>query len=223
MSTDEPSATAPRLTRKGQATRDRIVAAAAKLMFEKGVAGTSTEDVQIAAGVNTSQIYHYFGDKRNLVRSVIAFQTEAILAAQQPLLSRLDSLAALRAWRDAIVELQHSRQCKGGCPIGSLASELADSDPDARADLAIGFDRWEAAIRDGLRTMHQRGDLRPEADPDRLGLATLAALQGGLLLTQTRRDTLALEAALDTVLDHIASFTTDTAATGDAAVPQPVR
>lgn len=195
-----------RLTRKGQATRDRIVAAAAQLMFEHGVAGTSTDDVQNAAGVNTSQIYHYFGDKRNLVHAVIAFQTEAILAAQQPLLSRLDSMAALRTWRDALVELQHIRQYQGGCPIGSLVSELADQDAEARAELAAGFGRWEAAIRDGLRTMHQRGDLRPEADPDQLALATLAALQGGLLLTQTRHDTLALEAALDTVIAHIESF-----------------
>jgi AcrR family transcriptional regulator len=195
-----------RLTRKGQATRDRIVAAAAELMFAHGVAGTSTDDVQTAAGVNTSQIYHYFGDKRNLVRAVIAYQTEAILDAQQPMLSQLDSMEALHAWRDALVGLQDTRQCKGGCPIGSLASELAEHDEAARAELAAGFARWEAAIRDGLRTMHERGDLRPDADPDQLALATLAALQGGLLLTQTRRDTLALEAALDTMLAHIDSF-----------------
>jgi hypothetical protein len=141
------------------------------------------------------------------VRSVIAFQTEAILDAQEPLLSKLDSLAALRLWRDAIVELQHTRRFQGGCPIGSLAGELAESDADARADLAAGFSRWEAAIRDGLRTMHERGDLRQEADPDQLALATLAALQGGLLLTQIRRDTAALEAVLDAMLDHIAALT----------------
>ncbi len=193
-----------RLTRKGQATRDRIVAAAAQLMFSRGVAGTSTDDVQTAAGVNTSQIYHYFGDKRNLVRAVIAFQTESILAAQEPLLSRLDTIEALHAWRDALVELQHARQYRGGCPIGSLASELAEHDDEARADLADGFGRWEAAIREGLRAMHERGELR--ADPNKLALATLAALQGGLLITKTRRDTLALEAALDTMLAHIESF-----------------
>jgi AcrR family transcriptional regulator len=202
MAADAPTA---RLTRKGQATRDRIVAAAAQLMFAKGVAGTSTDDVQTAAGVNTSQIYHYFGDKRNLVRAVIAFQTQAILDAQQPLLSKLDSLTALRAWRDVLVDIQSARQCSGGCPIGSLASELAERDPEARVELADGFRRWEEAIRDGLRAMHRRGDLRPDADPDQLALATLAAVQGGLLLTQTRRDTLALEAALDTVLAHIES------------------
>lgn len=207
MSAEHTVTDAPRLTRKGQATRDRIVAAAAGLMFERGVAGTSTDDVRLAAGVSTSQIYHYFGDKKALVRAVIAHQTQAVLDAQQPQLSQLDSLDALHAWRDAIIELQRGNDCRGGCPIGSLGSELAEIDPVARADVAAGMERWEAAIRAGLRAMHDRGDLRSDTDPDQLALATLTALQGGLLLTQIRRDTVALEAGLDAMLDHIRSLT----------------
>jgi AcrR family transcriptional regulator len=195
------------LTRKGKATRDRILSAAAQLTFERGVAGTSVDDVQSAAGVSASQLYHYFGDKRTLIRAVIAYQTNAVLAAQQPMLGQLDSLDALRAWRDLLVAYQRKQHCQGGCPIGSLGSELADIDPQARADVAAGFGRWEAAIRDGLHAMHDRGELQPHADPDQLAIATLAALQGGLLLTQIRRDTVALEAALDTMLDRIASLT----------------
>ena len=195
-----------RLTRKGRATRARIVAAAAELMFERGVAGTSTEDVRVSAGVSSSQLYHYFDSKQALVRAVIAYQTEAVLSAQQPLLGRLDSLEALRAWRDLIVDLQTRNCCEGGCPIGSLAAELAEIDSGARADLVAGFSRWEAAIRDGLAMMRGRGALRPDADPDRLALATLAALQGGLLLTQVRRDPIPIATALDAALDHIRSF-----------------
>jgi TetR/AcrR family transcriptional repressor of nem operon len=56
--------------------------------------------------------------------------------------------------------------------------------------------------------MRDRGELRPDADPVRLALAMLAALQGGLLLTQTRRDTAALEAGLDTTLDCIRAYAT---------------
>ncbi len=206
MPADEVAA-APRLTRKGQATRDRIAAAAAALMFERGVAGTSIEDVQVAAGVSPSQVYHYFRDKKTLVRAVIAVQTEAVLRSQEPLLSHLDSIEALRAWRDLAVESQRGRRCQGGCPVGSLGSELADVDEEARGDVAAGFARWEQPIREGLRAMRERGELRADADPDRLGLAVLGALQGGLLLTQIRRDTLALEAALDTVLDRVESLT----------------
>ena len=86
-------------------------------MFERGVAGTSTEDVRIAAGVSSSQLYHYFANKQQLVQAVVGYQTQAVLHAQQPLLSRLDSFTALEAWRDLIVSLQRARHCVGGCPI----------------------------------------------------------------------------------------------------------
>jgi TetR/AcrR family transcriptional repressor of nem operon len=194
---------ASRLTRKGQATRDLIVAEAAALMYERGVAGTSTDDVQRAAGVSASQVYHYFADKKSLVQAVIAYQTDAVLGVHVPVLSRLDSIEALEAWRDLVVSLSRERRNQHGCPIGSLSSELASTDPDARADLAAGFGRWERAIRDGLQAMRDRGELRTDADPERLALALLAALQGGLVLTQARRDTLALETALEAMIDRI--------------------
>jgi AcrR family transcriptional regulator len=194
-------------TAKGQATRERIVAAAAQLIFEGGVASTSWEDVEKAAGVNSSQLYHYFGDKQRLVRAVIAHQTRAVLANQQPFLGNLDSLVALRAWRDLLVEGQRQTQCKGGCPLGSLTGELFEAHPECREDLKTGFDLWEAAIRDGLRAMHRRGDLRRNADPDRLATALLAALQGGLILSKIHRDPAPLESALDTVIEHISSLT----------------
>jgi TetR/AcrR family transcriptional repressor of nem operon len=54
--------------------------------------------------------------------------------------------------------------------------------------------------------MRDRGELRRTADPDKLALALMAAAEGGMTLTQARRDTTALEAALDTVIEHIASL-----------------
>ncbi len=218
-----PNDPARRLTRKGLATRDRIVAVAADLMIERGVAATSTEDVQRAAGVSPSQLYHYFGDKRTLVRAVIERATRTVLDAQQPWLGRLDTLDALRAWRDLVVDLQRRRQCRGGCPLGTLASELSETWPDTRDDLADGFARWREPIRAGLRAMHARGELRPGADPDTLALALLAALQGGLLLTKVQRDPAPLEAALDTMIDQIASTRSaaadDTRGATDGAPP----
>ncbi|MDT3445836.1 helix-turn-helix domain-containing protein [Pseudofrankia sp. BMG5.37] len=193
------------LTRKGEQTRTRIVAAAAQLMYERGVTEATLEDVRAAAGVSGSQIYHYFADKQALLLAVIEFQTRAVLDLQQPHFGQMDTIAGLRQWRDALVDYQRRLQCRGGCPIGSLGGEVAENNPEARLAVASGFLRWESAIRDGLRAMHARGDL--DGDPDDLALATLAALQGGLLLTQIQRQVKPLEVALDTMLDHIASLT----------------
>ena len=194
------------LSSKGRQTRQRIIVAAADLMVGRGVAGTTLEDVRVAAGVSSSQVYHYFADKRTLVQAVIEYQNEIIVGGQEPMLARLDTLEGLRAWRDLLVANQRRLNCRGGCPIGSLGSELAETDQRARAAVAAGFRRWEAGIRSGYRAMRSRGELTTGADPDKLATATLAAVQGGLLLTQIQRSTKPLETALDTMLDHLSSL-----------------
>jgi TetR/AcrR family transcriptional regulator, transcriptional repressor for nem operon len=198
-----------KFTAKGTLTRSRIIEAASELVFARGVARTGIEDVQLRAGVSASQLYHYFTDKDDLIRAVIAHQTAGILDAQRPVLDELDSFGALDRWRDLLVGLQEGRDCFGGCPIGSIAAELADNDPRARADLVDSFERWEAPIRAGLARMRDRGELRPDTDTDALALALLVALQGGLLLTQTRRNTTPLRTGLDAVLAHIRTYATD--------------
>jgi TetR/AcrR family transcriptional regulator, transcriptional repressor for nem operon len=195
------------LTPKGRATRDRVVAAAAELMYERGVAATSLQDVQQASRVSGSQMYHYFPDKASLVRAVAVRQGETTLGQQEPWLSRLDGIAGLRAWRDYLVSTMLRRECRGGCRIGTMAGELSDADPAARAELAGAFGTWTGAIRDGLQAMAGRGQLVPGADPTRLADALLAAAEGGLLLAKCTRDVTVLENALDTVIDRVESLT----------------
>ena len=96
--------------------------------------------------------------------------------------------------------------CRGGCSYGSLASEIIKTDAEVRDDLAAGFERWEDLFRRGLRAMRERGDLRPDADPDQLTYLLMAAFQGGMLLTQTARDVEPLRAALTATLAHVHSF-----------------
>jgi len=199
------------LTSKGQATRERIVSAAADLIFDHGVAAVSMLDVRRAAKVSGSQLSHYFGDKQSLIRAVIASQAEAVIQAHQmPELGQLDSFAALDRWAQLNIQRLEQRDCQGGCNYGSLAGELVECDDSLRADLAAGFDRWEQLFRHGLTLMCDRGDLRPDADPEQLTYALMAALQGGMLLAQTARDTAPLKAALSSVLEYLHCYAPST-------------
>ncbi len=87
-----------------------------------------------------------------------------------------------------------------------MANELAEHDPQLRAQLAESFATWQGYIERGLTEMRDRGELRRNADPATLALATMAALQGGLLLTKTTRSTRPIEVALDAALAHVRSF-----------------
>jgi TetR/AcrR family transcriptional regulator, transcriptional repressor for nem operon len=190
------------LTRRGAATRKRIVDAAANLTYAHGVDRTTLDDVMAESGVSKSQLYHYFADKDALIREVIALQTERVLGAQQPHLGALDSLSALRSWRDTIVRLNDGIHAKG-CPLGSLASELVNDSEPARKQLAGSFAVWSNAIEHGLAKMRERGELMASSNPQELATALLCAVQGGLLLAKTARSSQPLRVALDMGIDHV--------------------
>jgi TetR/AcrR family transcriptional regulator, transcriptional repressor for nem operon len=186
-------------TARGRATRERIVAAASQLITERGVAETSVDDVIQRAGVSKSQLYHYFDDRAELLRAVVAHNADGVLDDLPP----LDSWKGIRAWLDSLVALQVERRACGGCPVGSLVGQLAESDPQARLALADSFERWQAHLSRGLRSLQRSGKLDADVDVDRLATATLAAIQGGLVLTQTTRDPTRLGAALDAAYAHL--------------------
>jgi TetR/AcrR family transcriptional repressor of nem operon len=197
----------PRFTRKGQATRARIIDAAARLMFQRGVANTSIEDVRNTAGVGGSQISHYFRDKRDLIREVIGVRRNDVVAFHtQPRLAALDSIDALQAWADACVDDIDTVYRLGGCVYGSLAGELIEADDDVREDLARGYDQWLGLFQTGLTAMRQRGELRPEADPRHLATSLVTAHQGGAMLTHAIGDPQPLRVAVTAAVDYVRSF-----------------
>jgi TetR/AcrR family transcriptional repressor of nem operon len=194
------------LTVKGERTRGKIVDTAATLMLNDGVAGTTIEGVCAAAGVGRSQVYHYFDDKGELVRAVIERQAERVFSGQEPHLAHIQGWESWEAWRDFVVGVQRKAGCVGGCPLGSLASELADEDELTRQLLVKSFQRWERAFLRGVQQMKDLGLLREDADTALLATALLAALQGGLLLCQTRKDVAPLETSLNGAIGYLRTF-----------------
>jgi AcrR family transcriptional regulator len=194
------------VTKRGRATRDRIVAAADALVAERGVEGASLDQILAEADASKSQLYHYFTGKGALVRAVIARRRDLVLGGQMPLLSDLGSWEAIEQWLNMFLEGHRRQGFHGGCPIGSLASELADRDDDARGDLVECFATWERYLVDGLEQMRGRGQLVPRADPQELATAVFASMQGGLLLAKTRRDSQPLRIAINAALAHLRSF-----------------
>ncbi len=187
----------PRLTPKGARTRARIVEKAAALIHERGVAATTLEDVKVAADVSGSQMYDYFPDKNDLVQAVIDYQAAGIVNRNRRALS---SANGVESWRNMVLTAAKRTKAKGGCALGSLAGQLAESDPEARALIAAGFDQWAATIADGLRSLHADGKLPSGIDPDDLAVTLLATLEGGLLLSQVQQRSRPFETAINTLL-----------------------
>jgi AcrR family transcriptional regulator len=193
-------ATAGQLTAKGAATRDRIVEAAADLILARGVGGTSLDDIRLRTVTSKGQLFHYFpGGKSELVGAIATLQVERVFEAQRPFLDSLASWEEWDSWAEALLA-HYAAQPHWGCPIGSLAAEVAGQDDALARELNAHLDRWRGYLETGVRRMIANGDLKTYTDPQRVALAIFASMQGGLLLTHTFQSVEPLAAALDAAL-----------------------
>lgn len=196
-----------KLTPRGTTARQRIVEGAAKLIHRRGVARVNLDDIMEATGASRSQLYHYFSNKQDLVREVIAFQTDRILAANSEHLGPFDSYEGLRAWGEMTIAANRAGRIEG-CPLGSLASELSVESEEVREQIHQGFVAWSALIESGLRRMKDRGRIDAGVDVAALAVAFLATIQGGILLSKVAHDSRPLELAVEMALEQVRRLST---------------
>lgn len=190
-------------TRRGQERRDAIVHAAAKLMYERGLRGTSLQDILRAADAGKSQMYHYFSSKDDLAAAVLEHQLTQVLGQQQQF--RLETWSGLRAWFDALLEGQKAREFRG-CPVGSLAVEMSATSEELRARVADAFLRWQSTLEQAFEKMRSRGLIETDDTPAELAQTTLAAIQGGYLLSTAEQDLQPMVQSLKLAHTHLRSL-----------------
>ncbi len=204
MHSPDPGRPREPTTRRGQDTKRRIVAAAAELMYERGVGATSLEDILAASGTGKSQLYHYFAGKEELVAEVLRHQLDQVLEEQNAF--QLDTWDGIHAWFEALVTMQQTQRGFRGCPLGSIAGDVLDQDERLRLRTADAFSHWEASLAAALQAMRDRGVLAQDADPQILAETTIAIMQGGYLLASAKRDVRPMRLALSAALAHLKSF-----------------
>lgn len=180
-------------TARGRQRKGSIIRAAAALMYEHGVRATGVDDVLTASGCGKSQFYHYFSSKDDLVAAVLDLQLETVMGGLGEF--RLDTWSGIRAWFDSLLAGQAQRGFKG-CPVGALALELSASNPSMQRHVADAFARWESVLVDAFASMKKKQLLQSGARPVLLAETTLAAVQGGYLLSTALRDLGPMETAL---------------------------
>ncbi|HEX5299698.1 MAG TPA: TetR/AcrR family transcriptional regulator [Streptosporangiaceae bacterium] len=193
------------VTRRGRASRERIVERAAELFADRGIAAVSVDEVLAAAGAGKGQFYHYFRGRDELAAAAVGFRCAQVVAG---LTEALGGVSSLRDLEQALAGFMTGFEQQGmpGCPIGTLSTEVAGRNEEARLQAAAGFGAWEKLLAGALERMRQRGELRADADPAVLATGLLASIEGGMVLSQARQDMASLRAAVEAGLAHVRSY-----------------
>ncbi|HEY1325236.1 MAG TPA: TetR/AcrR family transcriptional regulator [Streptosporangiaceae bacterium] len=176
-------------SQSGQATaverrpgkRERLIAAATRLLHEQGVERTTLADIAKAADVPAGNVYYYFKAKDDVVGAVIEAHVQQIKATLASIEARHRSpKPRLKAFvREFTAQSEIVAQF--GCPLGSLCSEL---------DKRVTEPGLPAAELMRLPIEWAEGQFRSlgRADARDLAFDLLAAYEGSALLANTMRD-----------------------------------
>ncbi|MFI6638601.1 TetR/AcrR family transcriptional regulator [Streptomyces sp. NPDC050504] len=190
------------LTRKGVATRQRIIEGAADQIREQGVFAVRLEDVMARTRTSKSQLFHYFPEgKDELLLAVARHEASLVIEEQQPELGALTSWEAWQRWRDKVVARYRAQG--SDCPLHAALAHLGGATDASRTVAGELVGRWQRQLAAGIRHMQGSGQIAPGLDADREAAALLAGIQGGVLILMTTGGTAHLEAAVDLGIAHL--------------------
>ena len=156
-------------------TRARILREAARRFREDGIAATGLKGLMGAAGLTVGGFYKHFGSKADLVRGALELSLERTVA----FLGRVDPTdeAQKRRALRAYLGRWHVEHPAEGCPLPSLAAEVARADAPTRAFYDGAMQRLVDAVTPSLA-----GGDRARA------WAIVATCVGGVLLARASQD-----------------------------------
>jgi len=193
--------------RKGELTRERIIAQAAPIFNKHGFAGSSMQDVMEATGLEKGGLYRHFRSKEELAVEAFRYALAGAvrLRTEKPdgTRSALDELrSVVRRWVEA------PSAVPGGCPLMNTAVDADDGNTVLRELARKGFAEWRERLCGAVRAGMESGEIREGTDPRRIANTIIATLEGALMLSRLERNRVALEdarASLEVLIDGISS------------------
>ena len=183
-------------------TKERILRTAFQLFHEQGFHATGVATIVREAGINPGSLYHFFSGKDQLLLQVLEFATHCLGPAVMEPVEQLTSdpidrvFALLDQYREGMLQ----RGCRMGCPIGNLALEVSDGNPDARLLIHRNFENWATRVKGWLV---EAGDRLPDdLDRGRLAHFVLTVMEGGLMQARAANDLGVFDQSVGVLRDH---------------------
>ena len=189
--------------------KEQILEVATGLMAARGYHRTSLDDVLGESGAGKGNFYHYFRSKEDLGYAILdRLLTRFEARTLAPIFGdgARDPLDQVDAFLDEVLATQRARNCVGGCPLGNLATELADSHEGFRQRLADGFERWRQCLAAALTRAQALGALDLDVEPAALARFLVAGIEGAILLTKVQKDIRVMEHCVAELRRHLVLY-----------------
>ncbi len=197
-------------TRKGEETRERILAAATELIHLRGFKETGLADILAASGVPKGSFYFYFRSKEDLGRELLArYREQARVRLERDAFPPTgEVIPQVVEFFRAMARGQAEGGCKAGCLLGNLAAEMTDIHEDLRREVVRCFDDLREAFTDALERGQNTGELARDFVPAAAADFLMSVMEGAILLAKARREPAAFDGVQDSLMRYLDTLRT---------------
>ena len=129
--------------------------------------------------MNPGSMYHHFASKDDLLLKVLEFAIGSLgpQVMEPAEAAAKDPFKRIEALLDQYRKGMELSGCRMGCPMGNLALEVSDGNPEARALIHRNFENWAGRVEGWLK----EAELPRDLDRARLARFVLTVMEGGLM------------------------------------------
>ncbi|MER7757630.1 TetR/AcrR family transcriptional regulator [Kitasatospora sp. NPDC097643] len=182
---------------KGEETRSRLIAGTRALIEAQGYFGTGVNHIVAESGAPRGSLYFHFPEgKDQLVATALVQAGQEVEELLKALAAEgADSATLTRRLTEVFADRLISSDYRKGCPIATVALEVAGTNETLRAVCAEIYESWQRVLADQL----EAEGFRPAEAATAAGQA-LALMEGAVLLASVRRSREPLDHAEHAVL-----------------------
>lgn len=172
--------TAKKNSSKGTDSRERVLQIAAKVLAERGYAGTTMRLVARRSGLEAASLYYHFSSKDELVECVLSHGLVELAQALRAVVGALPPTASSREAFLTAITVHLEYLVRNGDYALASRRVLSQVHPDVRQRLVTLRDDIDRFWRELLETSRRRSELHIEVDVSLLRSLVLGALNSVL-------------------------------------------
>lgn len=168
---------------KKEASRESLLNKGVDVLMQQGYHGTGLKEILDAVNIPKGSFYNYFDSKEDFAAKVIQHYVDSfvIRLAAHLQQSETDALAAMQHYFDELIAQVEKNDFKGGCLLGNLMGEVADTSSLCQQSLKVAVNRFRELLQSGLAKAQQQGTVRADKSAEDMADLLINTWQGALL------------------------------------------
>lgn len=191
-------------------TKEKLIAAGADLFCVHSYQGTGINDILKECNVPKGSFYNHFASKEDFALAVVEFHRESTdeFLAENLCNESLAPLERISVYIDAFNQGVIDSGFSVGCPLGTLAQEMAFLSEPLRTALNKVFQIYVDSLQECIKAGQQQGTINRGLDPTMTAMFIMSTLEGAVLMAKTYQNDDPLRGAHHLIINVILTQTT---------------